>query len=128
MFCRNCGHKIGNEKKFCTQCGTEILSNNAVVNTLPMRNKELWWHRLVKVVYIVLHVPLPFLLIGVWTESSSSFDYISKTYGNTYGEAFFNTLVALIIYAVILRAFKIAYQYIVLGKVPVFKEEIKRFY
>jgi hypothetical protein len=127
MFCKNCGHQSDNGKKFCSQCGTELTAPiQTHVNTSI--EEEVWWKRLIKVVYIVLHIPLPLILIVVWAGTSSSYDYYSKTTHNNYGEAFFYVLLSLIIYVLILRLIKLAYRYVVLGKHPEFKKEFKRFY
>lgn len=127
MFCKNCGHKANNDKRFCSQCGTEMTAP-VQTHVSTSIEEEAWWKRLIKVIYIVLHIPLPLILIGVWSSASSTYDYYSKTYRDSYGEAFFYVLLTLIIYVVILRLIKLAYQYVVLGKHPEFKKEFKRFY
>lgn len=127
MFCRNCGHKIGIDKKFCSECGTELTMRTQESFTIN-KDTETWWKRFIKVIYIVLHIPLPLIMIGVWIGTSSSYDYFSNTTRDSYGKASFYVVLSLIVYVVFTRLIKLAYQYVVLGNRPDFKKEFKRFY
>jgi zinc-ribbon domain len=130
MFCKNCGNKLNESSKFCAKCGypasTEIGPKISPNSDLDQK----WWLRFVKVVYIVLYIPLPFILIEVWTSNTpySYYDsYLSQYYSHgSYGEAFWYSLITLIIYLVIIRLIKITFLYIVFGKKPEWRKEFKR--
>jgi len=132
MFCTDCGKKLEEGEKYCTNCGksfgdtTENKSEptkHRTPTTEPTFVKtehrpvspakvERWWDRLFKVFYIFLYVILPFILIGVWDESSCS-SYSSYCSGD---EAFWATLFTFIGYIVFVRLSKITILYIIKGK------------
>jgi hypothetical protein len=132
MFCEKCGHKLNNER-FCSNCGQEAHHANIKVEIFsnPV-SQEKWYLRLAKVAYIVLYIPLPFAIWGVWT-SNDPYSYYSSysrewiSYGS-YGEAFWYSLLTLIIWIVILRLLKIAVLYIVAGKKPTWSSEFKKLF
>lgn len=132
MFCENCGKKLQEGYKFCTQCGQSVTPTSESVNvrqTWEMSPTcDAWWYRLLKVVYIFFYIPLPFILWLVWSESSTSYDYYSKTTTDTMGEAFWYSLLTLVIYLSILRLVKIATLYIAIGRKPEWRKEFKRLY
>lgn len=131
MFCTNCGNKIKEGEKFCTGCGNSISfkleeNNN---HQIKITRDEKWWHRLMRVLYIVSYLPLILLVMVVWEENEPycSYYYSSNCYGS-YWESFFYSLVSIIIYIVILRLIKIAIIYITSGEKPKWKKEFKKFY
>lgn len=137
MYCENCGNKIENKDKFCMRCGHSIINEDAIETTAKQKenvvpNNESRWHRLFKVAYIFLYVFLLIIIPGVWSENSSSYTYsyiFSRgTYENTYGKAFWYSLLTLIIYLAVIRIIKIIFLYIVYGIKPEWKKEFKRFY
>jgi len=132
MFCENCGEKLQEGYKFCTQCGHSAFSVSETMNvrqtTRTNSSSDAWWYRLLKVVYIFLYIPLPFILWLVWSESSTSYNYYSEITTDTAGEAFWYSLLTLVIYLSILRLMKIATLYIAIGRKPEWGREVKRLY
>lgn len=130
MFCDKCGHQLNNER-FCPNCGQEIYHTKIeTVHILVSQDK--WYIRLAKVIYIALYIPLPFVFCGVWTSntpysyySSYSNEYIS--YGS-YSEAFWYSLLTLVVWIVILRLLKITIFYVFSGRKPNWKGEFRRFF
>ncbi len=130
MFCDKCGHQIDNEK-FCPSCGQEIYHAKIEASHTSV-SQDKWYLRLAKVIYIVLYIPLPFVLYGVWTSSApysyySSYSHEYISYGS-YGEAFWYSLLTLVVWLVILRLAKIAVLYIFTGKKPHWKKEFKKLF
>ncbi len=132
MFCENCGNKLQEKSKFCTQCGQSVVPISESVNVgsaLEMSpSSAAWWYRLLKVVYITLYIPLPFILWLVWSENSSYYSYYSNVTTYTIGEAFCYSLLTLVIYLSILRLVKIATLYIAIGRKPEWGKEFKHLY
>ena len=134
MFCENCGSKIDSSHKFCIKCGRSISADTKKTSTpnLTPQKEDKWWHRLSRVFYIVLYLPLLLIVPLVWSENtpSSYYSYYSKetTYSGSYGEAFWYSLITLIIYLVVVRLIKITFQYIVSAKRPEWGKEFKRLY
>lgn len=130
MFCEKCGHQLNNER-FCPNCGKEIY-HNKIDHDHPHFSQDKWYLRLAKVIYIILYIPLPFVLWGVWA-SNDPYSYYNSysrewiSYGS-YGEAFWYSLLTLVIWVVILRLIKIAVLYITSGRKPLWKKEFKKFY
>lgn len=130
MFCEKCGHQLNNER-FCPNCGKEIYHTQIEHDHTP-KSQDKWYLRLARVIYIVLYIPLPFVIFGVWT-SNDPYSYYSSysrewiSYGS-YGEAFWYSLLTLVIWVVILRLIKIAILYIFTGVKPRWKMEFKKFY
>lgn len=130
MFCDKGGHQLNNER-FCPNCGQEIYHAKIETGHTSV-SQDKWYLRLAKVIYIVLYIPLPFVLYGVWTSnapysyySSYSHEYIS--YGS-YGEAFWYSLLTLVVWVVILRLLKIAVFYIFSGRKPNWRGEFRKFF
>lgn len=123
MYCENCGNKIEENHKFCTKCGQSIDSVN--VNGISSKQihstvDEKWWHRLLKVIYIIGYLPLLLIIPLVWNENSCS--YCSD------GDSFWYSLLTLVIYITIIRLIKIAVLYASMGRRPVWKSEFKKLF
>ncbi|MBU4275070.1 zinc ribbon domain-containing protein [Patescibacteria group bacterium] len=129
MFCEKCGNEIKENHKFCTECGhSNSTEATPKVIVTPNHLDQKWWYRLAKVFYVVLYIPLPFLIILVWGENSSSYNYYSKTYTDTIGDAFWYSLLTSAIYIVVLRLIKITFLYVSLAQKPHWKKEFKKFF
>ena len=134
MFCENCGNKIQNGYKFCTKCGNSTVSglakNSSTIRSMESSDK--WYLRFAKVIYIIFYIPLPFALYGIWTSNDpySYYNSYSREYDNfgSYGEAFWYTLLTLVIWVVVLRLTKIAFLYIAVGRKPEWKNEFKKLF
>jgi len=131
MFCEKCGSKIKAGYQFCTDCGyssSEVVQNR---NASVGRNTdERWWHRLLRVIYILTYLPLLGIIIAVWS-SYAPYCYTSYSYNNcygSYGEAFWYSLLALVIGVVVLRVAKLAVIYISKGQKPQWSKEFKKIY
>lgn len=132
MFCENCGNKLKENHKFCTGCG-HSNSSELSHKKESIFSDEKWWHRLAKVIYIGLYLPLPVALIAVWSENSQScvssfYPTYSRTCTDTLGEAFLLTLLTLVAWVVVLRLMKIIFLYITLARKPQWKKEFKKFF
>ncbi len=127
MFCENCGSKIESSDKFCIKCGNALpwLNENITQST---KLDDRWWHRLFKVIYILLYIPLPFFLLIIWSANSSSYDYYTHTSRDTSGSAFLYSLITLFVYLALARLIKISFLYITMGKKPEWKKEFKRLF
>lgn len=127
MFCDKCGKELKISDKFCTECGAVMPAEKE--KPTP---EDKWYLRLAKVIYIVLYIPLPFVLWGVWT-SNDPYSYYSSysrewiSYGS-YGEAFWYSLLTLVIWVVILRLIKIAVLYVATGRKISWRMEFKKFF
>ncbi len=126
MYCEHCGNKLQEGYKFCTKCGHSTVpmqTKTAVVQQSTFSLNDKWWHRLLKVLYVVSYLPLLIIIPVVWSENSYS--YYS---GNTTGEAFWYSLLTLVIYMAIVRLVKIAVLYVAFGRKPEWKREFKRLF
>jgi len=113
--------------KFCVGCGQPIpMGESTSSHTLILDQK--WWSRLSKVIYIILYIPLPFILFGVWTANSSDYDYFLNSYSKTTGKAFWYSLLTLAIYVIIARLIRITFFYITFAQKPNWRGEFKRFF
>jgi len=126
MYCEHCGHKLEQGHKFCTKCGLSTVpgqpkTTSAQQPALPLNDK--WWHRLLKVLYVVSYLPLLIIIPLVWSENSYSYYD-----GDTTGDAFWYSLLTLVIYMAIARLIKIAVLYVALGRKPEWKKEFKRLF
>ena len=123
MFCENCGNKIDSSHRFCTKCGHVfdlIKEKTSISKQAPQALNDKWWHRLLKVLYIIGYVPLLIIIPIVWSENSC--------YYCSNGDAFWYSLLTLVIYLVGIRLLKIAVLYIVIGRKPEWKKEFKKLF
>lgn len=128
-YCTSCGTQLEESNKFCTKCGYSAMPISQKETTKNLDEK--WWHRLVKVAYIILYIPLPFVLLIVWNLNNSSYVgyYLRQPqYKDTYGKAFWYSLLALIIYVVVVRLIKITFLYITFGQKVQWKKEFKKLF
>lgn len=124
MFCENCGNKIQDGYKFCTKCGySTVPTERKTTKQSEISLRDRWWHRLLKILYIVSYLPLLVIIPLVWSENISYY-YSSSS----YGDAFWYSLLTLVIYVVILRLIKLAVIYIVFGRKPEWKKEFKKLF
>ena len=130
MYCEHCGNKIQDGYKFCTKCG------NLAVSELPRKVEKIqlsehndkWWYRLLRVMYILMYIPLPFILMIVWSSSNSTYDYYTSSRVDTTGTAFCYSIIAVVIYFAIVRLIKIAVVYIAVGRKPEWNKEFKKLF
>jgi ribosomal protein L40E len=124
-FCESCGNELESGAKFCTKCGTKVLSTSTHhVNP----SEEKWWDRLSKVAYIIAYLPLILVLIIVWASSSSEYSSYTRSYTDTTGTAIWYCFLAILIYSVIMRLIKVAFLYITKGLKPNWKGEFKKLF
>lgn len=123
MYCHKCGNETKGNDRFCIKCGNHILSEKTIKN--PVISEDKWYLRLAKVIYIALYIPLPFVLFGVWTLNQPYCYYEPCVLD---GEAFWYTLLTLVVWVVILRLIKIAVLYVFTAQKPKWKIEFKRFF
>lgn len=121
MFCEHCGNKIQIGHKFCTKCGESVVFESQQQNEQAHALDEKWWYRLLKVAYIALYIPLPFVLVIVWSINSSS-DY------NNSGNYFWYSLLTLTIYLIVARMIKLAILYVAMGSRPKWEKEFRRIF
>ena len=130
MYCENCGNKNDGTHKFCTKCGHPTASSPTVpkINKTPVRNlDERWWHRLLKVAYIFLYIQILWIVPAVWSANSTSWSYYGG-YEDTTGEAFWYSVLATIIFVVVLRLIKLTVLYIALAQKPVWRDEFRKLF
>ncbi len=90
-----------------------------------------WWQRLLKVVYIFLYAQILWIVPVVWSTNSTSY---SGYYGSTYhyedtpGAAFWYSVLAIVIFVVVLRLIKLTVLYIAMGRKPEWKKEFKKLF
>lgn len=51
-YCRNCGHKLDNDSKFCTNCGTEVLEKR--VDDVKEKNAEYNSYKKLEKKYLII--------------------------------------------------------------------------
>ena len=131
MFCIKCGSEIKADDKFCTKCGYPVMDSENQEQIISTPN-ERWWHRLIKVLYVIAYLPLLLIIPAVWISNKpySYYDYYSHTTTNygSYGETFWYSLLTLIIYLAVLRLIKIAVLYVVHGQKPEWKKQFQKFF
>ena len=127
MYCEHCGSKIQDGYKFCTKCGNSTTKNSLKDFTTPPKqtNNETWWVRLLKVLYIIIHLPLLLIIPLVWSENTESCYYSCS--GST-SQAFWYSLLTLVIYIVVVRLIKLAVMYIAMGRKPEWKKEFRKLF
>lgn len=127
MFCSNCGKELQIGDEFCTACGQAVASK-VISQQINGLQQEVWWYRLLKVFYILLYIPLPLLILLVWSESSTTYDYTTKRSTDTSGAALWYSFITLIIYLTILRLVKVSTLYIIAAQKPKWRQEFKKLY
>lgn len=123
MFCEHCGNKMDSSHKFCTKCGNSNIppeTKRPSVQQVAIAVNDKWWHRLLKVSYIVGYLPLLFIIPIVWSENSC--------YYCSDGDAFWYSLLTLVIYLIVIRLLKIAVLYVAIGRKPEWKKEFKKLF
>lgn len=134
MFCENCGNKMQEGHKFCTKCGHSNMTSSTapiIKQTIPLATNEKWWHRLLRVVYIFLYLQILWIVPVVWSSNSSSY---SGYYGGTYhyedtpGAAFWYSVLAIVIFVVVLRLIKLTVLYVAKGQKPEWHKEFRKLF
>ncbi len=133
MYCEHCGNKIEKSHSFCTKCGNLVVRDGAL-NGSPSKfviSADKWWHRLLKVIYIFLYLQVLWIVPAVWSVNSS--EYVGYSFGqsqyrDTYGEAFWYSLLALLIFLVVIRLIKLTTLYIFWGHKPQWDLEFKKLF
>lgn len=126
MYCEHCGTKLEQGHKFCTKCGhstVPVQTKSAAAHQPALSLNDKWWHRLLKVLYVVSYLPLLIIIPVVWSENSYSYYG-----GGSEGEAFWYSLLTLVIYMAVARLIKIAVLYVALGRKPEWKKEFKKLF
>jgi uncharacterized membrane protein len=127
MFCTNCGKKIKEGGVFCSECGhlVDITSpkKSPIEKSINIQNEK-WWYRLLKVLYLIALLPLLGIIIIVWS-SYTPYCYSYSCYGS-YNEAFWYSLLTLVIGLIVLRLIKLAVIYVTIGRKPDWKKEFKK--
>jgi hypothetical protein len=129
MYCEHCGTKLEQGHKFCTKCGHSTIpvqTRTAAAQQPALGDK--WWHRLLKVLYVVAYLPLLGIIPLVWSENTPYCSTYSSYCSGSYGEAFWYSLLTLVIYMAVLRLIKIAVLYVALGRKPEWKKEFKKLF
>lgn len=134
MYCHKCGNEIKESDKFCTKCGQPVVvaTERTVREThhiAPVTNDK-WWQRLLKVVYIFLWLQILWIVPAVWSVNSTDYSYYGGQYHytDTYGAAFWYSILAIIIFVVVIRLMKVTVLYVVLGRKPGWKKQFKKFF
>ena len=128
MYCEHCGTKIDKSHKFCTKCGnaTDPAQVKATVTQHPvLALNDKWWHRLLKVLYIIVYFPLLGIVPMVWS-SNVPYCYASYSCYGSYSEAFWYSVLTLVIYVVTIRLIKISVIYVAFGRKAEWKKEFKK--
>tara|TARA_B100000745_G_scaffold296660_1_gene242426 strand:- start:7615 stop:7998 length:384 start_codon:yes stop_codon:yes gene_type:complete len=127
MFCENCGNKLKEGHKFCTKCGHSNAPDEKEGKSFVLSDEK-WWYRLAKVVYVLLYAPLLILIPLVWSENAPRYSSYFDEYYGSYGEAFWYSVLTLVIYIVVVRLIKITFLYITLAQKPKWKKEFKKLF
>ncbi len=137
MFCTNCGNKIEQSDKFCTKCGSlSMKEKEDIVKVIPTHtaspvfSEDKWWQRLLKVGYIFLCLQILWIVPVVWSVNSSTYvgGYYDGGYKQTPDEAFWYSVLAIIIFMTLTRLLKITVLYVSVGKKPNWAREFKKLY
>lgn len=129
MFCDKCGHKV-NTEKFCPNCGEEIYHAKIETDHGPI-SKDKWWQRLLKVLYVIAYLPLFGIIPAVWSSNAPychTYTYSGTSCYGSNAEAFWYSVLTLVIYFVALRLIKIAVLYVVIGRKPEWKKQFKKLF
>ncbi|MHB1118090.1 MAG: zinc ribbon domain-containing protein [Minisyncoccota bacterium] len=134
MYCEHCGNKLEQGHKFCTKCGHSSVpaqTQTAAAQQPGLSLGDKWWHRLLKVLYVIAYLPLLGIVPAVWmsnAESCYNSSYSGYTCYGSDGEAFWYSLLTLVIYMVVLRLIKVSVLYIAFGQRPQWKREFKKLF
>ncbi len=139
MYCTNCGSKIEGSDKFCIKCGNSLVTGNEQValkvtpvhKATPVTLDDKWWQRLLKVGYIFLCLQILWIVPVVWDSNSSTYigySYGQSSYKDTPDEAFWYSVLAVIIFVTVTRLLKITVLYVAMGKKPNWESEFKKLY
>ncbi len=134
MYCHKCGNEIKKGDKFCDKCGESVAGEEKVSRETrhgALVTNDKWWQRLLKVVYIFLWLQILWIIPAVWSVNSS--EYVGYyggeyKYQDTYGAAFWYSILAIIIFVIVIRLVKITVLYIALGQKPEWKKQFKRLF
>ena len=77
MYCEHCGTKLEQGYKFCTKCGLPMRAEKTPSHASVVIVDERWWHRLLKVAYI--------LLFAITIGTGLIFSYVSMPYRTLNG-------------------------------------------
>jgi hypothetical protein len=131
MFCKNCGKENKEDSKFCIACGNSLIEESISNKNQPKNTlSEKWWYRLFKVTYILMYIPLLVIIIATWYSNKPycSYYYSKQSCYGSYSDAFWYSLLALIIGITVLRLIKISFIYVIKGQRPKWKKEFKKIY
>jgi len=135
MFCEKCGNEILVSNAFCIKCGHHVipLKSGEVQPVLKVKSHisdDVWWQRLLKVLYVLMYVPLLLIIPSTWmiNYSECNYNYGTCNYVYTPGQAFWYCFLTLLLYVVVVRLIKIAVLYVAMGQKPKWKKEFKKFF
>ncbi len=131
MYCEHCGTKLEQGHKFCTKCGHSTVPTQPSAKTIVQQTSTLnekWWHRLLKVLYVLAWLPLFGIIPAVWSANAPYCSTYSNYCSGSNGESFWYSLLTLVIYVVVLRLIKIAILYVAVGLRPEWKSEFKKLF
>lgn len=133
MFCHKCGSEMKSSDRFCTKCGESVYTAEKAAreasSVVPV-TKDKWWQRLLKVIYIIIWLQVLWIVPVVWSVNSTDYTYYGGQYHtiDTTGSAFWYSILAIIIFVVVVRLIKITTLYIALGQKPQWHKQFKRLF
>lgn len=103
-----------------------VVNRNSTIRSLD----ENWWYRLLKVVYIFLYIQIFWIVPVVWSLNSTDYDYYGGRYHytNTTEEAFWYSVLAIVIFVAVLRLIKLTVLYVVFAHRLVWRDEFRRLF
>ena len=132
MYCEYCGHKADHGSRYCAKCGYSLklsspTEKNSTIETLALSDS--WWLRLLKVIYVALYLPLLLVAPLVWSSNAPSCStYYPQNCHGSYVTAFWYSLLAIVVYIVVIRLIKVATLYVMLGEKQKLKSEIRKLF
>ena len=123
-YCENCNKFGGEDDLFCDNCGSSLESkkNKPLTNFNDTTNT-----RMVKVFYILLHLPMLIIVPAAWI-TNEPYCYYDYACNKDYSESFWYSLLTLLFYVIFIRLIKITYLYIVYGYYPRWEKELRKIY